>query len=415
MKGMIMESGMIARQPILSTNGQIYAYELLYRNSEQNNANVLDDNQATSSVLVNALTTFGIGKLINDKLAFINVGKSLLMDPILEIIPKERFVLEILEDVVVNESIIERVKYLRELGYTIAIDDLNFEPKMIENFAPLLSLVQILKFDIAQTGLAPLGRQLDYFRKYDLKFLAEKVETHNEFRTCKELGFEYFQGFFFSKPDILKKEKLDPSQAVILHLIIMLGDEKTSTKEIEIQFAKSINLTINLLKYLNSAYIGTKSQINSISHAIALLGRTGLARWLTLFLYSDNKSNAFVTPLLQSSLFRAKFMSELSTILQHDTKFQHKAYLTGMISLVDGLLNSPFEEIFEEINFEEDIKIAIMEKNGELGKMLQISDIAHKGDSRVFSIFKKLGITQEELNRILTECFDWVEQNSAPR
>lgn len=409
------QSGMIARQPILLADGQVYAYELLYRNSSQNMANILDDNQATSSVLVNALTTFGLSKLIGDKQAFINVGKNLLMDPILEIIPKERFVLEILEDVVVDEDIIKRVEYLREIGYTIAIDDLNFDTQMFKNFEPLLNMVQILKFDIAQTGIDNIKEQLEHFRQYNVQFLAEKVETHEEFKICKEFGFSYFQGYFFSKPDILKKEKLDPSQAIILQLVTTLSSEDSSIKEIEAQFAKSIDLTINLLKYLNSAYIGTKSQITSISHAIALLGRTGLARWLTLFLYSDNKSNAFATPLLESSLFRAKFMSELASCLKHDKKFQEKAYLTGMISLVDTLLNNTFDEIFEEINFEEDIKVAITQKSGGLGKLLAISDIAHKGDERIFPILKKLGITQEELNRILTECFDWVEQNSAPR
>jgi len=409
------QSGMIARQPILLANGQLYAYELLYRNSNQNFATVLDDNQATSSVLVNALTTFGLSKLIDDKMAFINVGRDLLMDSILEIIPKERFVLEILEDVVVDESITERVKYLRELGYTIAIDDLNFEPQMLENFKPLLKMVQVLKFDIAQTGLGQLKEQLDFFRQYNLKFLAEKVETHEEFQACKALGFEYFQGYFFSKPDILKKEKLDPSQTIILGLVTMLNNEETPIKEIELQFSKSIDLTINLLKYLNSAYIGTKSQINSISHAITLLGRTGLARWLTLFLYSDNKNNIFIAPLLESSLFRAKFMSELALRLKHDKKFQEKAYLTGMISLVDGLLNSTFDEIFDEINFEDDIKSAISNKSGSLGKLLVISDIAQKGDERIFAIFAKLGIPQSELEHILTTCFEWVEQNSAPK
>lgn len=238
------------------------------------------------------------------------------------------------------------------------------------------------------------------------------MENHEEFQACKALGFEYFQGYFFSKPDILKKEKLDPSQVTILQLVTMLSSEQTSIKEIEIQFEKSIDLTINLLKYLNSAYIGAKSQINSISHALALLGRTGLARWLTLFLYSDNKKNAFTIPLLESSLFRAKFMSELSRVLKYDTKFQHKAYLTGMISLVDGLLNSTFDEIFEEINFEDDIKNAITHKSGSLGKLLAISDIACKGDERIFAIFAKLSIPQSELERIQATCFEWVEQNS---
>lgn len=154
-----------------------------------------------------------------------------------------------------------------------------------------------------------------------MQFLAEKVETQEEYHAYKALGFDYFQGYFFSKPDILKKEKLDPSRALILRITTLLNDENVSIKRIEAEFSKSIDLTINLLKYLNSAYIGTKNNITSISHAIALLGRAGLARWLTLFLYSDAKNNIFAVPLLESSLFKAKFMSEFALALKLDAKF----------------------------------------------------------------------------------------------
>lgn len=407
----MVKSGIIARQPILSRSGKVYGYELLYRNSSTNTANVFDDNQATSSVLVAALTTFGLNKLIGDKKAFINVGKDLLLDPILEIIPKERFVLEILEDVEIDEAAKERIAYLHALGYTIAIDDLNTQDELIKNFEPILSMVHILKFDITQMTIESLKEKMAFFKHYKVQFLAEKVETQEEYHAYKALGFDYFQGYFFSKPDILKKEKLDPSRALILRITTLLNDENVSIKRIEAEFSKSIDLTINLLKYLNSAYIGTKNNITSISHAIALLGRTGLARWLTLFLYSDAKNNIFAVPLLESSLFKAKFMSELALALKLDAKFQEKAYLTGMISLVDTLLNTTFEEIFDEISFEEDIKTAITDKQGRLGKLLHISDMASKGDEKIFAIFAKLGITQEKLEHILTACYAWLEKN----
>jgi EAL and modified HD-GYP domain-containing signal transduction protein len=238
----MVKSGIIARQPILSRSEKVYGYELLYRNSSTNTANVFDDNQATSSVLVAALTTFGLNKLIGDKKAFINVGKDLLLDPILEIIPKERFVLEILEDVEIDEAAKERIAYLHALGYTIAIDDLNTQDELIKNFEPILSMVHILKFDITQMTIESLKEKMAFFKHYKVQFLAEKVETQEEYHAYKALGFDYFQGYFFSKPDILKKEKLDPSRALILRITTLLNDENVSIKRIEAEFSNPSTL-----------------------------------------------------------------------------------------------------------------------------------------------------------------------------
>jgi EAL and modified HD-GYP domain-containing signal transduction protein len=151
-------------------------------------------------------------------------------------------------------------------------------------------------------------------------------------------------------------------------------------------------------------------KITSISHAISLLGRIGLSRWLTLFLYSDAQ-NVFAVPLLESSMFKAKFMSELALVLKQSKEFQEKAYLTGMISLLNTLLNTTFEEIFDEISFEEEIKSAVTGEGGRLGKLLLISDMASKGDEQLFLVLAKLGISQEKLQEILTTCYAWLEEN----
>jgi len=405
-------NGIIAKQPIFYKDKSVYGYELLFRNSEQNLALVSDDTQATSTVLINTLNTFGLSSLTQGRYALVNIGQNLLMDSALEIIPKEHFVLEILEDVIVNKELIKRVEHLKELGYILAIDDFNFDSKMLKNFEPLLEMVDIIKFDIAQIGHKNLKQKLKPLKRKNLKFLAEKVETYEEFEACKSLGFDYFQGYFFTKPLILQKRRLDPSKAVVLHLISILQNKESSIKEIELEFAKSLNLTINLLKYLNSAHISLKHQINSISHAIALLGCSELIRWLTLYLYANNANNIFTKTLLEQSLFKAKFMSELALSLNYKKEFQEKAYLTGMISSVDTLFSISFDEIFKEIDFEDDIRFAILQKTKNLGKLLMISDLAYKGDKKIFPIFKKLGVSNLRLQEITNLSHEWAAQNS---
>lgn len=404
----MLQNGALGRQPILLADGTTYGYELLYREDETlNSANVTDDNQATSRVLVSALNNFGIDKLVGESKAFINVSKELLLDPILEVIPKEKFILEILEDVVVDEILIERIKYLKSQGYMIAIDDLNFEENMVENFEPLFVHCDILKIDLMQTGIKELKQKLEYFKKFDLKLLAEKVETLEEFHTCRENGFEYFQGYFFSKPDILCQKKLDPSSAMVIHIITLLNSDK-EIKEIEQEFLKAPELVINLLKYLNSASFGMRSEIKSIAHAMSLLGKVQLSRWLTLYLYSGAGENIFSLPLMESAVFRAKFMSEIALSMQEDKHFQEKAYLTGMLSLIDVVLHTNFQEIFEEMRFEEDIQSAILQNSGKLGAMLLLSKkVERLNEEFVFSDIQ-MSVDKKKFNIILTHCHEYV-------
>ncbi len=408
--GISMEVGLIGRQPILNNDGSTFGYELLYRSDNNNRAEVLDDNMATSSVLISAMNTFGLDKLIGNKRAFINVGVDLLLDPILEALPKERFVLEILEDVKIEEKTLNRIKELKEHGYTIAVDDLNFEEELVENFKPVFEFAEVLKFDIMQTGIENLTQKIKPFKQYNLKFLAEKVENINEFEACKSAGFSYYQGYFFSKPDVISGKKLDPSKLSVVNIVSLLNSDCDIAK-IEREFLRAPELAFNLLKYLNSASIGARSKITSISHAISLLGRSQLAQWLTLYLYADTKENKFSTPLMESAIFRAKFMSELGHTLNMDKKMQEKAYLTGMVSLIDALMGTTFDDVFNEISFDDDIKEAITKKSGKLGKLFLASLIAEKSNPKMIEVFKKIGLDEAKLGNMMHNCYNWLSEN----
>ncbi|MFP4487163.1 MAG: EAL and HDOD domain-containing protein [Campylobacterales bacterium] len=401
----VINNTIIAKQPILLDNAKMYAYELLFRSMGTGNiAHVQDDRFATSRVLIDALNTFGLNKLVGDFKAFINVDKSFLLDPVVERIPKDRFVLEILETVDVDESVIERVKELKSLGYTIAIDDLDFSEEMIENFAPLLHLVDILKIDLlACENMDVVKDKIALLSKFNCELLAEKVEDKDIFAECKELGFKYFQGFFFSKPEIIEGKKIDPNRLSIMNLIQSLQTDM-GIEQIVDEFSKNPQLTVNLLKYMNSSAFFTRNDITSIEHAVKLIGRLPLAQWLTLFLYAGDEEDIKSDPIFESALARAKSMEVLAKKYKCDKRSTQKAYLIGLVSLFDVILGVDFDTLFEEIKFDTEIQDAILKKEGKLGKILAISLIIQSQDMvKIERLKTKLKMEPEEFAQMLLE------------
>lgn len=400
-----IKNTIIAKQPILLDSGKMYAYELLFRSMGTGNvAHVQDDRFATSRVLIDALNTFGLSKLVGDFKAFINIDKSFLLDPVVERIPKDRFVLELLETIEVDDSVIARVEELKELGYTIAIDDLDFSEEMIENFTPLLKLVDILKIDLlACKDMQTVREKIELLASFNCEFLAEKVEDKEMFAECKEMGFKYFQGFFFSKPEIIEGKKIDPNRLSIMKLIQSLQTDM-EIEQIVDEFSKNPQLTVNLLKYMNSSAFFTKSDITSIEHAIKLIGRLPLAQWLTLFLYAGDDEDIKSDPVFESALARGNSMEVLAKKYKCDKRSTQKAYLIGLVSLFDVILGVDFETLFDEIKFDIEIQDAILKREGKLGKILSMTLIIQSQDmNRIEQLRNKLKMEPEEFSEMLLE------------
>ncbi len=358
-----MSSALVGRQPILDLNGDIFAYELLFRSGTQNNsATVFNDTLATANVLLNTLNSIGLDKLVGNKKAFINVDKEFLNSKVLEAIPKEQFVIEILETVKVDKDVIDRVSHLKSLGFTFAIDDLDLDSQQLKNFEPLFQFTDVLKIDlIAAGGPDNIGRKIDYFSRKNFKFLAEKVESAEEYEKCKAMGFGLFQGYFFEKPTIVEGKKIDSSKTAIVQILRKIQGDST-LNEVADEISKSPDLSISLIKYINSSGMGTKCEISSIPQAVSFLGRMPLTQWLMLFLYAGANDNKFANPIMESALLRANLMSAFAKKLSKDKGVIDKAYLTGLLSFFDAIMQIPLDRVKDEIALDEEVLEAITSK-----------------------------------------------------
>ncbi len=408
-----------ARQPILDIHGQTYAYELLYRSSLEHTFSPIEDGRsATAQVLVNSLNLIGLKNILGKAYAFINVDEALLMDDMLFSIPKEQFVLEILETVQINDTVIERIKALKEEGYRFALDDVDCSKEYILNFQPLFEYIDILKIDITLVDETRLPKFLALFKKFGMKILAEKVETQEEFDRYKEYGCDLFQGYFFARPDIIENRRLDPENVVILNLIQQIQNEH-SIDDICHSFEQNVALTLQLLRFINSAAFSFRSSIKSIRQAIMLLGPNQLKSWLLLISYANPPSGpkGLENPLLNLAQTRSNMMQTLTKVIYKDActpSHLDKAAFIGLLSLVEALFQSPMQTILKELNVDEEITQTLVMHKGEFSMIYQLVCAVELFDTQsVDTLLSQLSISQEDFSKSVEEAYEITEHFSA--
>jgi len=402
-----MHNIFIGRQPIIDLNGHIYGYELLFRQSFDNYAAPISCNtQATCRVLVNALNNFGSRKLLGKHFGFINIDHTFFNTPLFNAIPAEKFVLEILENTLVDDTFISNVKNLKDQGYSFALDDMDLSEEMFERFEPLLEYLSYVKIDLFSASKEKIVEKISLFEPYKkIKLLAEKVETFEDYDYYKKLGFTYFQGYFYEKPTVFSQKKFDPSHRVLLEVIALI-DANADIKELEGKLLNCPHLIINLLKYINSVEIGVREPISSLRHAMSLLGRQSLKQWILLFLYADATGPMFSEPILLSALFRGKMMSCIASCTT--SSMQDEAFLTGLISLFDVMFGLPMKEVLSGINLDNSILSALIDNEGRLWEMLSlVISIEEEKFSNLQESMTKLGLDEDKLNAMATESYNW--------
>ncbi len=367
----------IARQPIIDQDQNIQAYELLFRSVQEDGSilPIFEDNLlATTRVLVNTLNHIGINNLVGLHKAFINIDEEMLMDNMIMTIPKERFVIELLETMTITDSLIQRIKELKDAGYHFALDDAHCDPGFLENFTPVFPYIDILKLDIRLIDIGILKTRIDTFKSYDFKLLAEKVETEEEFQQYKDLGCDLFQGYYFAKPKIISQKAMDPHYKNIFNLIKTL-DKDLEIDDISKAFERQVDITLQLLRFMNSGQLHLKAEIKSIKHAIGLLGKEPLKQWLLLIAYSKSdhaNSSSVNSPLFEMASSRSKLMFELMDVLHNNNKRSHEAAFVGLLSLMNSIVHVPIEEILNELHVDNEVYQAITKHTGELGLLLEL-------------------------------------------
>lgn len=367
----------LARQPILDRSQTIVAYELLFRGNQANFAKIDNELHATAHVIISLFNEMGVQSVLGKERGFVNVNADMLVSDMMMMLPSEQMVIELLESIEINPMILAQCRKLKQAGFSLALDDFGV---MQEQYRELLPMIDIIKIDLSLVPEGALAETVKKLREYPAKLLAEKVETREDFETCKNLGFHYFQGYYFAKPVVLYGKRAEPSTIALFKLLSLILDDAANVT-LEAAVKSDSNLTYNLLKLVNSVGVGTGQKVDTLAKAIMVIGRRQLQRWLQLLLYSINDKNQTSSPLMQLAATRAKILEITCRCLHNpDTALHERAFITGSFSLLDTLLSMPMSEIVAKLSLHEDVKLALTQRAGSLGNMLTLIENLEKGE-----------------------------------
>ncbi|THB73413.1 MAG: HDOD domain-containing protein [Desulfobacteraceae bacterium] len=371
----------VARQPVFNLNKEIYGYELLFRNGLQNAFPDIDGTSATASLLANTFFSFGIDEITGSKPGLINFTTDLILQKTPLLFPREDFIIEVLEDVEPTPAVVEAVKEMKAKGYTIALDDFVFDQKQL----PMIQQAALIKFDIMATPLDTLQDLVPEIQKaYGLTLLAEKVETYEEFEQAKAMGFTLFQGYFFSKPEVLSNKDITTNQVTKLKIITLVSQEDPDLSALETLIKNDVSISYKLLKFINSAYFARANKMSTIKDAMTFLGTEELKKFIKIVTISELDEEK-PHELIRLSMIRARICELSGSVL--NTRFSSEELFTlGLFSLMDAIMDKPMDQIVNTVAFSSKITRALSGKDPEFKKILGIISLFEKGqwDHKVF-------------------------------
>jgi len=385
----------IARQPILNAHQKLFGYELLYRGANDYLLGNISGNKATTHLLSSAFLTQDIKEISSHRPCFINFTQDLIEKKIPKSFPESLLIVEVLEDVKPTDSVISVCRELKNSGYRIALDDFVFDRTLL----PLIELATIIKIDVRLTPLDTILETINKLRIYDIKLLAEKVETRKEFDMAQKLGFSYFQGYYFSRPERIAVEELSSEKANLLRLLAEISKKSTTLNKLHDIILTDIAVSYKLLRFLNSAYFYRLQKVKTIKHAIAYLGEKELRRFLMLVLISEF-SNDKPDELVRLVLVRAKFCELMGEMSPH-AALSAELFLLGLFSALDTMLNTSMKKVLDKLPVSDQLESALVNGTGILARFLKAA-IAFERNQR--GQFEKqcteLGVLTPEISSI---------------
>ena len=377
-----------ARQPIYDRKLQIAGYELFYRHAEgDTSAQFLDAEVATSQVVMNTVTEVGLERVVGTHKAFINVARDFVLGGHLTNFQLPQLVFEVAGDIAIDEPLIQALRDLRQQGYHFVLDD--YEDN--EAYRAMLDIADYVKIDMLTTPEDEVRRLVPLLRQHQVALMAERIETQSIQDFCQSLEFDYFQGYHFSQPKLLKFNSVPTNQLSVLQLLSKIYDPKIEIKSIETLISQDVALTYKLLRYINSAYFCLPRRVESIQRAIMLLGLKNIRSWATLISLSnvdDHRSD-----LITVALERAK-MCEL---LAEATGFKQKetGFTIGLLSVLDAMTQAPMEAILAALPLDEEVNLALLKHEGPLGRILACTLAYERCD---WEALDTLGLDSSQIN-----------------
>jgi EAL and modified HD-GYP domain-containing signal transduction protein len=397
----------IARQPIFTRQKKVFAYELLYRSGAANNfCTAMDLNEAANKVIADSGLLPGLGNLTDGKKAFINVTREVLLDGVIEVLPKELTVVELLETIEPDAEVIAACKKLREAGYLLALDDFVYAPR----FEPLVELSDIIKVDFLSSSREERAALARRGAQAGIHMLAEKVETHEAFSEAVELGYSYFQGYFFCRPVILAHRDVPGNKLQYLRILQEIQRPEINLEQIERIIRRDLALTFKLLRYLNSAAFNFKNEIETIRQALMLLGERQIRKWASLVIIASLGQDK-PEELVRQALIRARFCETLGPLLG----LGHRAedlFLTGMMSLIDAILDHPLEQLLKDLPLNSEIRDALTGHENRLSQVYSLTVACERGDWETLArLTAQLGVSGPDLLTLYLSAVEWATQS----
>ncbi|MFM1892350.1 MAG: hypothetical protein RLZ44_1427 [Pseudomonadota bacterium] len=347
----------VGRQAIFDRDLQLYGYELLYRGPRESNGD-----RASSVTLLDAFLELGIERVVGPHRAFVNLTQRFFTELPPLPLASQRVVLEILEDVPVDAALLDGLRVLRARGFQIALDDYLYEAK----WEPVLPLVDIVKVDVPGAGWAAIEGRSAGLQERGLRLLAEKVETHDDYQRLHDLGFDYFQGFFFARPHTVSGRRMPDNHAVLLRLLARINDPMVSIQELEALITQDASLSYKVLRFINSAAVGLPRRVDSIRQAVVYMGLERIRGWASLMALSGVEKRP--QEIILIGLVRAYQCETLLRLRGQGSP--EKAYTVGLFSILDALLDLPMREVVAQLPLPDEVNAALLEGSGLYGAAL---------------------------------------------
>ncbi|MDP3021911.1 MAG: hypothetical protein Q8N32_01620 [Sulfuricurvum sp.] len=388
----------LARQPIMNRKDEILGYEFFYRDHE-GKCSIDDSRHATSSVLVNLLNQIGIASSFGDTLAFINTDGPLLLTDIIRTLPKEKIIFELTSSMRHTAQVHEAIRYYHSLGYRFALDNASFHPDYLEAFGPLFPYIEFAKFDVTQTD----SEQFHYFpNPYGkMTLIAYKIEFYEMLEAYEQFGFDCFQGFYFAKSHLITQSRIDPKYVDVLSLFSLLQTE-ASVEDIYNAFLRESALSMQLIQFLTSTHPEYIRGAESIKEMIERMGKNALSQWLLLIIYSKSGTMSMDEANQYSTFAQARVVLMLKLLHlaspNPSSKLVEDARLIALLSLLDDIMNIPLENTLHAINPSSNVKDALVNMSGLLGRIYAAVLKLEIGDAVTAALLlKTYGVHQDQL------------------
>ena len=361
----------LARQPVFDSDQQVIGYELLYRH-DHSSILATDGTEATTDVLINSYIEIGLDKLVGPNLAFINITRDFILNHHKLPPPSDQLVLEIHEDIETDDEVVAGVKGLIDKGYIIALDDFDLGKPTRR----LIQFARFVKIDILQQSAEGLAKMVASLREFPVKLVAQKIETTAQYEQCRALCFDYYQGFSLCQPSIIRGQRLSANKLHVMQLLAKLQKEDPDASTLSKVIEQDIVLSYKLLRYINSASLAIRNRVDSINHAVILLGQNNVRQWASMIALTSLEETP--NEIIHTALLRGK-MCEL-LLEATDKIFNGSAFIVGLFSMLDALLGAPLDRLLPMLQLNKDINDALLSRKGPYGNALKCVLAYEQGD-----------------------------------